>query len=174
MIMFDITNFCWTSPTDLCWHSLAFMSSSHQLQGYHGCLGDILVAELLVNKRFSCTMGTSREGILTEARLVWDILSGAAAHNLQWAPMGRWDLGLGPKYHLLHPRWPFQHGRKNYTSNRLQMSLPRESRQDSGSEVTVFILVLELWCTFYCYHCLSGLLRNAHTPQRFRIKWKTE
>lgn len=44
----------------------------------------------------------------------------------------------------------------------------------SVSEVTVFILILELGCTFYCYRCLSELLRNAHTPQSFRIKWKTE
>lgn len=41
-------------------------------------------------------MGTSRGGILTEAGLIWGILSEAAAHILQWAPMRRWDLGLGP------------------------------------------------------------------------------
>lgn len=54
------------------------------------------------------------------------------------------------------------------------VDVPSQEEQAGLSDFTVFILILELGCTFYCYRCLSELLRNAHTPQRFRIKWKTE
>lgn len=56
------------------------------------------------------------------------------------------------------------------------VDVPSQGEQTglSVSEVTVFILILELGCAFYCYRCLSELLRNAHTPQSFRIKWKSE
>lgn len=35
-------SYCWTDIAERCWHWLAFMPSSHQVQGYRWCLGAIL------------------------------------------------------------------------------------------------------------------------------------
>ena len=175
----NYVSYCWRNMAELCWLLLVFTPSSHKLQGYHWCLGICWRLQIARGFRAALHNGEGRDCHRARAGLGHDAwgCSPLSATGTLWGD-GIWGWGQHPAAF----RVPFAMGAEvgSVWEKELHLQGAVNGPSHGGhtgllvSEVICFVLILELWCIFYCYCCLSQFFRNAYTRQSFRIKWKAE